>query len=78
VVGPSSGIWPVRTHRRRGEEKLGEERADRRAPSVSDGGALTGWQAGSHTEMDRSQHRAGMATEKAAHDDFFNLNPFFN
>jgi hypothetical protein len=78
VVGPSSGIWPARTHRRRGEEKLGEEGADRRAPSVSDGGALTGWQAGSHTEMDRSQRRAGLATEKAAHDDFFNLNPFFN
>jgi hypothetical protein len=52
-------------------EDLGEERAGRRAPSVSDGGAVTGWQAGSREEMGRGRHRAGPAAEKMAHDDFF-------
>jgi hypothetical protein len=51
VAGPSPGIWPARTHGRGAEEKLGDEGADRRAPSVSDGVTVTGWQAGSHVEM---------------------------
>jgi hypothetical protein len=76
VVGPSHGIWPARTRGRGAEEKLGQEGADRRAPSVSDGGTVIGWQAGSHAKMGQSQCRAGPATEKAAHDDFSNLNPF--
>jgi hypothetical protein len=80
-AGVVTGGWPVAGNLARGreeEEKLGEEGADRWVPSVSDGGAVTGWQAGSCTEMDQSQRRAGPTTEKAAHDDFFNLNLFSN
>jgi hypothetical protein len=51
-------------------EDLGEERADRRDPSISDGGAVTGWQAGSRAEMGQGLCQAGPAVEKAAHDDF--------
>jgi hypothetical protein len=50
VAGPSLEIWPVRTHGRGTEEKLGEEGANRWAPSVSDGGVVTGWHAGSRVE----------------------------
>jgi hypothetical protein len=40
-------------------EDLGEDDPDRWAPSVSDGGAVTGWQAGSRAEMDRGHVEAG-------------------
>jgi hypothetical protein len=72
--------WPVRRRQfgrccHAGEQRredLGEEGAGRRAPSVSDGGAVTGWQTGTHAEMGRGQCRAGLAVEKASHDDFSN------
>jgi hypothetical protein len=56
---------------------LGEERADRWAPSVSDSGAVTRWQAGSHMEMGRGRCRAGPTAEKIAHNDFFHFKSFF-
>jgi hypothetical protein len=59
-------------------EDLGEERTDTRAPSVSDGGTVTGWQASSRAEMGRDQCRAGPTVEKMAHNDFSILNPFSN
>jgi hypothetical protein len=62
----------VATRREQRREDLGEEGAGRRAPSVSDGGAVTGWQTGTHAEMGRGQCRAGLAVEKASHDDFSN------
>jgi hypothetical protein len=70
VAGSTTRIWSVRT-RRRGPGGLGEDGPDRWAPSVSDGSTVMGWQAGSHTEMGRGRRRAGPATEKMAHDDFF-------
>jgi hypothetical protein len=79
VAGSSMGNWLVRTRGRgAGEERFGGRRPDRRVPPVTDGDAVTGWQAGSRTKMGRGQRRAGPVTEKAAHDDFFNLNPFSN
>jgi hypothetical protein len=35
------GIWPARTHGREAWEDLGEDGADRRASSISDGGVVT-------------------------------------
>jgi hypothetical protein len=58
-------------------EDLGEERADRQAPSVSDDGVVMGWQAGSHVEMGQGWRRAGPAVEKMAHDVFFHFKSFF-
>jgi hypothetical protein len=60
---------------RRGD--LGEERADRQAPSVSDDGAVTGWQAVSHMKMGWGRCRASSTTEKTAHNDFFHFISFF-
>jgi hypothetical protein len=47
------GILPVRARGRGAREDLGEDGADRWAPSISDGGAIMGWQAGSPAEMGR-------------------------
>jgi hypothetical protein len=47
-------------------------------PSVSDGDAVMGWQAGSCAEMGWGCRRAGTAVKKAAHDDFSIFNPFSN
>jgi hypothetical protein len=59
-------------------EDLGEDGPDRWAPSVSDGDAVMGWQAGSCAEMGWGCRRAGTAVKKAAHDDFSIFNPFSN
>jgi hypothetical protein len=55
---------------------MGEDGPDMWAPSVSDGGVVTGWLAGSCTEMGRGRRRAGLTMEKMAHDDFSILNSF--
>jgi hypothetical protein len=43
---------------------LGEEGADMLAPSVNDGGVVTGWQAGSCAEMGRGQRELGRPRRK--------------
>jgi hypothetical protein len=48
----------------RSKGNLGEEGADRRAPSVNDGGVVTGWQAGSRAEMSRGQRELGRPWRK--------------
>jgi hypothetical protein len=58
-------------------EDLGEEGADRRAPSIIDGGAVMGWQAGSLAKMLLGRLRFGPATEIMTHDDFFHFQSFF-
>jgi hypothetical protein len=57
-------------------EDLEEDGPDRWAPSVSDGGSVTGWQASSRAEMGRGRCRAGPVTEKTTHTYFSILNPF--
>jgi hypothetical protein len=52
---------------------LGEDGPDMWVSSVSDGGAVMGWQAGSRVEMGRGRCRVGPAAEKTAHDGFFHL-----
>jgi hypothetical protein len=42
VAGPSPAIWLALPRGRAEEGDLGEERTDRRAPSISDGGAGNG------------------------------------
>jgi hypothetical protein len=43
---------------RAGEEDLGEDGPDRWAPSVNDGGVITGWQADSCAKMGRGRCKA--------------------
>jgi hypothetical protein len=71
------------THRRRRAALergriWGKTGADRRAPFVSDGSVVTGWQASSRAQMSRGQRRAGPALEKMAHNGFSILNYFSN
>jgi hypothetical protein len=56
---------------------LGGERAYKQAPSISDGGAVMGWQTSLRAEMGRGRRRAGPAAEKTAHDDFFHFKSIF-
>jgi hypothetical protein len=53
-------------------------RPDRWAPSVSNGGSVTGCLADSRAEMGRGRCRAGPATEKMAHDGFSILEFLFH
>jgi hypothetical protein len=50
---------------------LGEERADRQAPFIRGGGAVTGWQASSHVKMGRGRCKDGPTAVKMTHNDFF-------
>jgi hypothetical protein len=59
-------------------EDLGEESADRRAPSVNEADTVTGWQASSCMKMGWGRCRAGPTAEKMAHNDFSILNRFSN
>jgi hypothetical protein len=77
LVGGNSACVATCAEQRRGIG--GGEGADRQAPPVSDGGTVTGWQAGSCMEMGCGRRRAGLAAEEMANDDFFfNLNHFSN
>jgi hypothetical protein len=60
------------------EEDLREDDPNRWAPSISDGSAIMGWQAGSRVEMGRGQCRARPAAERMAHTDFFHFKSFSN
>jgi hypothetical protein len=78
VAGSLAAIRPALPRARsRGEELEGGEGADRRAPPVSDGATVTGWQAGSCMEMGWGRRRAGLAAEEMANDDFFQFKSFF-
>jgi hypothetical protein len=63
--------------RRGAGEDLGDDRADRRAPSISDGDAVRAGKP-AHAQRWAGSARAGPAAEKTAHDDFSNPNPFSN
>jgi hypothetical protein len=70
--------WPTRRREfgQRGHEGaeqggLGEDGPDRWVPSVSNGGAVTSWQADSRAEMGQGRRRARPTAKKTAHNDFF-------
>jgi hypothetical protein len=74
----SGNLTGVATRASRGGVDLREERADMRAPFVSDGSTVMGWQVSSHVKMGWGRSQVGLAAEKATHNDFSNLNPFSN
>jgi hypothetical protein len=59
-------------------EDLEEGGPDRWAPSISDGGAVMGWQGSSRAEMGRRRCRAGPAAKETGHADFFHFKTFSN
>jgi hypothetical protein len=67
----AGNLGGVATWVSRGGKIWEKERANRRAPSISDSGMVMGWQASSCAEMGQGQRRAGLAARKMAHDGFF-------
>jgi hypothetical protein len=56
VDGSVMGNSPVTTRGIAAGVDLGEDGSCRRAPSISDGGVVTGWQTDSCAEMGRRRH----------------------
>jgi hypothetical protein len=70
LAGEDTRVWSI--------WNLREEGADRRAPSVSDGDAVTGWQAGLVRGDGPGSALSWAGRGESGPRQFSNLNPFFN